>query len=270
MVENTKSVTIRDVSSGASYTLSLSAQNGYIFVSPNLSSYPAGTQVYLHAHADDSYVFDHWSGNAGGSDPTIYLTMDGSKSVTANFAVDTSIGHLTVDIQPPQAVAEGAQWRTNYYTSWRNSGDTLNSPPRHDTVRFKDIPGWVTPPDNYIEIIGGQTTYVTGTYQEILGGIQATISPPEAVNAGAQWRVDSGAWQNSGVAVASLSPGNHTVDFRSVASWQTPTSQTVAVARGNTSIVAGNYGPPLGCQSSVRSRQTRGQSQAARVYPSWV
>lgn len=49
---DTKSVTIRNTDA-PTYTLTLSAQNGHITPSPNMRSYPAGTQVRLTAYPDE-------------------------------------------------------------------------------------------------------------------------------------------------------------------------------------------------------------------------
>ncbi len=57
------------------------------------------------------------------------------------------------------------------------------------------------------------------------GSLQVTLLPPGAVAAGAQWKVDGGSWQNSGVTVANLAAGNHTVQFRVVKGWKKPADQ---------------------------------------------
>jgi hypothetical protein len=57
------------------------------------------------------------------------------------------------------------------------------------------------------------------------GSLQVNLSPPGAVNAGAQWRVDGGAWENSGVTVASLSEGTHPVTFKGILGWIAPEAQ---------------------------------------------
>ncbi|HUS71435.1 MAG TPA: hypothetical protein VMY06_00100, partial [Sedimentisphaerales bacterium] len=50
------------------------------------------------------------------------------------------------------------------------------------------------------------------------GSLQVTISPQEAIDAGAQWRrVDGGAWQDSGYTEPNLAVGNHTVEYSVVA-----------------------------------------------------
>ncbi|NIP25210.1 MAG: hypothetical protein GWN67_10845, partial [Phycisphaerae bacterium] len=60
------------------------------------------------------------------------------------------------------------------------------------------IAGWNEPNSETVQINDGQTTTTTGTYTVESGSLQVTISPPEAVAAGAQWRVDGGPWQDSG------------------------------------------------------------------------
>ena len=66
------------------------------------------------------------------------------------------------------------------------------------TVEFSDVAGWTKPGNQTVTISNGQTTTVTGTYTTQTGSLQVTISPQGAIDAGAQWRVDGGAWQVSG------------------------------------------------------------------------
>ncbi len=73
------------------------------------------------------------------------------------------------------------------------------------------------------------------------GSIQVTISPPEAVKAGAMWQVDGAPFQGSGATTVNLSPGNHTIEFRPISGWNTPANQTVAIAAGATSTIAASY-----------------------------
>ena len=70
--------------------------------------YTAGTQVQLTANPASGYNFSDWSGDASGSANPITITMDGDKSVTANFthqcfSLSTSIspsGSVSVDPLP--------------------------------------------------------------------------------------------------------------------------------------------------------------------------
>ena len=48
-------------------------------------TYQAGTQLNLVAQANNGYLFDRWEGDASGSDPSTWITMDSNKTVTAFF-----------------------------------------------------------------------------------------------------------------------------------------------------------------------------------------
>lgn len=70
----------------ATYSLSVSVQpSGSGSVTPSSGDYLAGTGATLVATAAPGYEFDQWSGDASGSSPTITVTMDSNKSVTAHF-----------------------------------------------------------------------------------------------------------------------------------------------------------------------------------------
>lgn len=63
--------------------------------SPNCPSdntkYTSGTQVTLTANANSDYAFSDWSGDASGSATPTNVTMNGNKSVTANFRVKGTV-----------------------------------------------------------------------------------------------------------------------------------------------------------------------------------
>jgi Leucine-rich repeat (LRR) protein len=75
-----------------------------------------------------------------------------------------------------------------------------------------------------------------------MGALQVDLSPAEAVAAGAQWNVDSGAWQDSGATVTGLSIGNHTVSYKSVSGWAAPPSESVMITDGVTTQLTRSYG----------------------------
>jgi hypothetical protein len=64
------------------------------------------------------------------------------------------------------------------------------------------------------------------------GSLQVTILPPEAVAAGAQWRVDGGNWQDSGYTETCVTVGTHTVEYKPIADWNEPNAQTVQINDG--------------------------------------
>lgn len=69
----------------ASYTLTIIAANGTVIKSPNKLSYNSGEIVTLTALPDTGYELVSWSGVLTGSLNPRTITMDGNKSVTANF-----------------------------------------------------------------------------------------------------------------------------------------------------------------------------------------
>ncbi|MGO9020109.1 MAG: hypothetical protein ACLQVJ_17370 [Syntrophobacteraceae bacterium] len=73
------------------------------------------------------------------------------------------------------------------------------------------------------------------------GSLTVTIEPAEAIADGAQWNVDGGGLQSSGVTVSGLSVGKHTVAFSSISGWTTPASKTVTIANDKTAAAAGTY-----------------------------
>ncbi len=73
------------------------------------------------------------------------------------------------------------------------------------------------------------------------GSLQVFIVPEGAVNAGAQWQVDSGGLQNGAATVTGLSTGDHTVAFTTISGYTTPGVQIVTVTANGTVTTTGNY-----------------------------
>ncbi|OQC03720.1 MAG: Serine/threonine-protein kinase pkn1 [Candidatus Hydrogenedentes bacterium ADurb.Bin101] len=76
--------------------------------------------------------------------------------------------------------------------------------------------------------------------------VQGIIEPVGVVDAGALWRLDDGAWQESGVILGSLRPGWHTVSFSEVPGWIVPESEEVWVDADQTAVVVGLYSMTVG------------------------
>ena len=75
--------------------------SGSVSISPSSSDgkYDCGTRVTLTANAASSrYVFDQWSSDASGTNPSITITMDGNKSVTACFVYVPPKRTLTIGV----------------------------------------------------------------------------------------------------------------------------------------------------------------------------
>jgi uncharacterized repeat protein (TIGR02543 family) len=84
--------------------------------------YDAGRNVSVNATPAASYIFVCWSGDLSGSANPAAITMDGDKSIVANFTRISTWGYLDVSVNPP------------------NSGSIFTSPQR-DPADGKYAPG---------------------------------------------------------------------------------------------------------------------------------
>jgi uncharacterized repeat protein (TIGR02543 family) len=71
------------------YSLSITAANGTVSKSPNQTSYDCGTTVLLTATPNTGYNFDHWEGDASGTQNTASITMTKDMNITAIFSAGT-------------------------------------------------------------------------------------------------------------------------------------------------------------------------------------
>lgn len=67
------------------YTLTANAENGTITLYPAGGTYLSGTVVTVTATPDSGFKFSGWSGDLSGSENPATITIDGNKSITANF-----------------------------------------------------------------------------------------------------------------------------------------------------------------------------------------
>jgi hypothetical protein len=71
-----------------SFTLTVAITgSGTVTTNPVQASYTAGTAVALTATAAEGWLFNNWSGDAGGSANPLSVTMTNNKSITANFVL---------------------------------------------------------------------------------------------------------------------------------------------------------------------------------------
>lgn len=79
------------------YALNVSATNGgTVSRSPDRASYGAGTVVSLTAIPPAGFVFAGWSGGAARIANALTVTMDGNKTITANFVSLTTLPLIAV------------------------------------------------------------------------------------------------------------------------------------------------------------------------------
>lgn len=96
-----------DQDNGARYDLIVSVNPpGSGSVSPGGDLYDSGTPVPLTATASTGYQFYKWSGDASGTSPTITVTMDSDKSVTAYFIPVEDVEPMVITVTEPAPPAE--------------------------------------------------------------------------------------------------------------------------------------------------------------------
>ena len=151
------------------------------------------------------------------------------------------VGSLRVTLEPQAARDAGAQWRVDG-GAWQNSGNTVAQlPVGSHTVSFSTVAGWNTPGDQAVTIANNQVTNHTCTYNQQQGALRVTLEPAGARDDGAQWKVDTGAWQGSGVTASALPVGTHAVTFKPLAHWTTPANRNVSILENETTEVAVDY-----------------------------
>lgn len=84
-------------------------------------------------------------------------------------------------------------------------------------------------------------TSSTNSNTSTTGSLQVTIQPAEAVNSGAEWQVDGGAWHPSGGMITGLSTGIHTVAFNTVNGWSAPGIQALMVNANSVATTTGTF-----------------------------
>lgn len=144
-------------------------------------------------------------------------------------------GNLRVNLGPQQAAKAGARWRVDGGT-WQTSGTTVtNLSNAAHTVEYNTVTGWFAPSPVTVTLTNGVTTTITGTYAAP-SSLKITLSPSNG-----QWRVDGGAWRNSGTTATGLAPGAHTVNYNSLANKVAPPTETVTLVAGQTMSLSRSY-----------------------------
>lgn len=101
------------------------------------------------------------------------------------------------------------------------------------------------------------------------GSLAVNLAPSGAVSAGAQWRVDTGSYFNSGDVATSLSPGSHTVSFKAVSGYNTPASQNVDILANQQTSTTGTYSviTPSTYTLTINYNPTQGGASPSPLVP---
>jgi len=157
------------------YRLSVTTEpvgGGQVSLSPSYDDYSKGTQVSLTASPSAEYEFVSWSGDASGVSPTVTVTMDSDKEVTANFRVIEYA--LTAAVSPP----EGGQISPSSGTYDSGDSVSLTAMPSagYEFVSWSGHASGVSPA---VEITMNSDKKVTANFRVIEYALTAAVSPPE-------------------------------------------------------------------------------------------
>ncbi len=159
---------------GQTWPLSVNAENGTVAKSPSKTNYRAGEIVTLTAMPAARYHFTGWSGDAQGSANPLTLTMDSTKTLTANFAINRY--PLTV-LAAPQ---EGGTVASNPQGTVYDSGTvvTLTATPA-DGYRFVNWTGAATGNNPEIQVTMDSTRTLTANFEPVpvLCSLTVIINP---------------------------------------------------------------------------------------------
>lgn len=210
-----------------------------------------------HQDSEDTVL-----GLAAGTHQVGYLTINGWTSptaepgtepvtieagvtleITGTYTAVADTGSLKVTLLPAGAITNGAAWSVDN-GAWQDSEDTVTglSVGNH-TVRYRTISGYTSPATETASIVASTLTEITGTYvlDVTVGNIKVTLLPAGAITAGAQWKVDSGAWHDSEVTVYGLLTGGHTIEYKTVTLYDSPPIETTTVVANATTEITGTY-----------------------------
>jgi len=171
----------------------------------------------------------------------VQIAKDQTSEITATYT-KIERGALQVVLSPQEAVKDGAQWRLDG-GAWQENEVILNDilAEAHE-IDFKTTTDWKPPEKISLEVIKDETIIAAGSYTIIpRGSLQVSIAPEEAVEDGAQWKVDNGEWQNSDANVSRIVAGPHEVQFKATINWEPPVKISAEITKDETANITGTY-----------------------------
>jgi len=175
-------------------TLTITASNGSVTATPQKAQYDIGETVELRPKPDTGYYFSGWAGDARGNRLVLNLTMDGDKSITANFdtwqppigipAPDFGISetYRMYDVSANRSPdltytqnAEGGHYTHYIDNTHPNAADSGNPYGTASNPR-RTIPRGL-PAGSVVEVHGGPYTYLNGGDKIIMDAVGTAERP---------------------------------------------------------------------------------------------
>lgn len=186
-------------------------------------------RIYLGA-LDDQQVENLYTGGSNQAPDAVNDTESTDEEVPVTIAV------LANDSDPDEDPIEIVDVTQAPHGSVVIDGDDITYTP-DDDFSGADIFTYTIGDGN-----GGQdTATVVVAVRPDVGSLQVALTPPDAVTAGAQWRLNGGPWLDDGVTLTDIAVGEHTVEYRAIAGWETPGSELVTIVKDQTTQTTGTY-----------------------------
>ncbi len=227
------------------------ASGGQVNLNPSYDNYRKGTQVTLTTTAAADYEFVSWSGDASGVSPTVTITMDSDKEITANFQI-IQYG-LTAAVSPP----EGGRVSPSSGTYDIGSPVTLTATASAD-YEFVSWSGDASRVSPTITITMDSDKEVTANFQVVQYDLATTANPPE----GGQVSPSSGTY-DSGSPVTLTATASADYEFVSWSGDASGVSPTVTITMDSNKEITANF---VATVQEIRLIMPTGISGSAVVY----
>lgn len=217
--------------------------SGTTWVVSTIGGGSSGSSNGIGANASFNLPF----GVAADSYGDVFVADSLNNAIRLGVAVGSTAptGGLQVALTPSSAVTAGAKWQLDGGAALKTSGTIVSGLALgNHTINFTTATGYTAPAPQTVIVTARQTNLATGNYPVAVakaGSLEVLLAPSGSVSAGAQWKVDSGAWQTNGGIVPALSVGAHTLSFFAISGWTSPSSQAVTITNAQTTLAAGTY-----------------------------
>ncbi|MDI6765689.1 MAG: T9SS type A sorting domain-containing protein [Bacteroidota bacterium] len=143
------------------YTLTINiVGSGSVLKNPDQATYTHGQIVELTANAAEGWTFAGWSGDLLGSETPKNITMDGPKTVTATFTINTYT--LNVSVVGGGTVTKAPDQPTYNY----NTNVELTAIPDDLSWKFKEWSGDASGSTNPLTVVMNANKNITATFEE--------------------------------------------------------------------------------------------------------
>jgi uncharacterized repeat protein (TIGR02543 family) len=215
------------------YTLNVSVNppgGGSVTKNPNKTAYDHGETVLLTASESPGYTFNGWTGSQSGSAKTLTVTMNGNKSITANFIAVTYT--LNVNVNPS---GSGSVTINPTKTSYNHNETVVLTPSPVSGYRFSGWSGTETGLADPLTLTMTENETITANFAPLSEGI-LSVTPDEDFNSSGE---EGGPFTPSGKTYTVTNTGESPIDFTvtKTAAWLTLSNSGQSLSKDENAVV---------------------------------